>query len=102
MARDGDGARMLTERNLWVGATTMAIGILLLMLLQLPAERRGRPTPRFDEPGAAARGDMACRPPGNGWLDTPLFYTREPETLVRVRVYTAPPSVARHPAVKCA
>ncbi|HEX7282012.1 MAG TPA: hypothetical protein VF239_08155 [Vicinamibacterales bacterium] len=91
---------MLTERNLWVGATSVAIGILLLMILQLPPERRGRAMPRFDDPGAAARSDLACRPPDDGWLDIPLFYVGGTPTLVRV--YTGPQSVGRHPAVRCA
>ena len=40
---------MLTERNLWLGATMVAIGILLLMMLQARQERRDTKTPRFDE-----------------------------------------------------
>jgi hypothetical protein len=34
---------MLTERYLWLGATTMTVGILLLLMLQ-PPERRDRET----------------------------------------------------------
>jgi hypothetical protein len=54
-----DPALMRTERNLWRGATTMAIGILLLMMLQTRPEHRDITTPRFDEPGAAPR---VCSP----------------------------------------
>ena len=35
---------MLTERRLWLGATTMTVGILLLLMLQPPPERRDRET----------------------------------------------------------
>ena len=31
---------MLTERNLWLGATAAVIGILLLLMLQPPPGRR--------------------------------------------------------------
>lgn len=41
---------MITERNLWVGATAVAVGLLLLMILQLRPERRDRTAPGFDEP----------------------------------------------------
>ena len=34
---------MLTERHLWLGATTMTVGILLLLMLQ-PPDRRDRET----------------------------------------------------------
>jgi hypothetical protein len=55
MRNDPDLLR--TERTLWRGATTIAIGILLLMMLQTRAERRDAATPRFgtprfDEPGS--------------------------------------------------
>jgi hypothetical protein len=32
---------MLTERTVWLGATATAIGILLVMLLQMVLERHG-------------------------------------------------------------
>ena len=32
---------MLTERNVWFGATTALIGILLLIVVRTPFERRG-------------------------------------------------------------
>jgi photosystem II stability/assembly factor-like uncharacterized protein len=77
---------MLTERTLWLGATTLAIGILLLMLLQTRPERRHRTTPRFDEPGAAARSDLARRQPTDGRLEMPRSYemaTRQVASLAR-------------------
>ena len=36
---------MLTERRLWLGATTMAIGILLLLIVQPRLPRHDRPVP---------------------------------------------------------
>src|SRR5688572_2831885 len=65
---------MLTERTLWLGATTVAICILLLMMLQTRPEPRDTSTPRFDEPGAAARSDLARRQPADGRLDMPRSY----------------------------
>ena len=53
---------MLTERTLWLGATTVTIGLLLLMIFQPRPERRDRPTSRFDEPDSGA---MAVAPPCN-------------------------------------
>jgi hypothetical protein len=69
-----DPALLRIERNLWLGATTMAIGILLLMILQTWSERRDRATPRRDEPAAAARSDLARRQPTDGRLDMPESY----------------------------
>jgi hypothetical protein len=60
MRTDSDLLR--TERTLWRGATTMAIAILLLMMLQTRPEHRDTTTPRFDEPGAAA---CVCSPLGS-------------------------------------
>ena len=57
MRTDSDLLR--TERILWRGATTTAIAILLLMMLQTRLEHRDTTTPRFDEPGAAA---CVCSP----------------------------------------
>src|SRR5687767_464766 len=65
---------MRTERNLWRGATTLTIGILLLMTLQTRPERSHTTTPRFDEPGAAARSDLARRQPVDARLDMPQLY----------------------------
>src|SRR5688572_30146388 len=70
---------MRTERNLWRGATTLTIGILLLMTLQTRPDRRDAATlsfgtPRFDEPGAAARSDLARRQPVDARLDMPQLY----------------------------
>ena len=45
-----------------LGATTLAIGGLL-MTLQPGPERHDTPTPRFDDPDAAARSDLARRQP---------------------------------------
>src|SRR5262245_60242849 len=64
---------MTKTRSLWLGAATVAIGSLLMTLHTRP-ERRDRTTPRFDEPGAAARSDQARRQPGDGRLDMPRFY----------------------------
>jgi hypothetical protein len=44
---------LLTERNIWRGAATVAIGLLLVMMFQAWSERRGTTRPRVDEPGAA-------------------------------------------------
>src|SRR3954452_11366437 len=58
---------------LWLGATTVAIGSLLLTLHSRP-ERRDRTTPRFDAPDAAARSDLARRQPTDGRLDMARSY----------------------------
>src|SRR5688572_8117100 len=81
-------ARM--KRPLWLGATTVAIGSLLVTLSTGP-ERRDtsfplQATPRFDEPGAAARSDLARRQPIDGRLDMPGSYeaaTRQVASLAR-------------------
>src|ERR687896_2294177 len=77
-------ARLRFARILWLGATTVAIGSLLMTLP--PPERRDTTGPRFDEPGAAARSDLARRQPTDGRLDIPRFYeaaTRRVASLAR-------------------
>jgi hypothetical protein len=72
-------------RILWLGATTVAIGILLMTLRTLP-ERRDTTRPRFDEPCAAAQGDLARRQPTGGQIDIALSYeaaTRHIASLAR-------------------
>src|SRR4051794_14817586 len=56
------GFSMRKAQILWLGATLVAIGSLLLTLHTRP-ERRDTTTPRVDEPGAAARSDLARRQP---------------------------------------
>src|SRR3954469_14654407 len=70
---------------LWLGGTTVAIGSLLITLHTRP-ERRDRTTPRHDEPGAAARSDLARRQPAGGRFDMPRLYeaaTRRVASLAR-------------------
>ncbi len=64
---------MRTIRILWLAATTTPIGCLLLTLQTRP-ERRETATPRFDEPDAAARSDLARRQPTDGQVDMPRLY----------------------------
>jgi photosystem II stability/assembly factor-like uncharacterized protein len=64
---------MRITRILWLAATTAAIGSLLMTLPGQP-EHREAAVPRFDEPGAAARSDLARRQPADGRLDVPRFY----------------------------
>ena len=64
---------MRKAQILWLGATTVAISSLLVTLQTRP-ERRDAATPtleapRFDEPGAAARSDLARRQPPDGGAD---------------------------------
>ena len=59
--------------KIFLGATTLAIAGLV-MTLQPPPERRDTATPRFDDPGAAARSDLARRQPADGRLDMPRLY----------------------------
>ena len=76
---------MHIPRFLWLGATTVAIGSLL-MTLQTPPEPRDTTTPRFDEPGAAARSDLARRQPTDGRVDMAGSYaaaTRRVASLAR-------------------
>src|SRR5688500_5319081 len=76
---------MRRARILWLGATTVAIGSLLITLQTRP-ERRDTTTPRFDEPGAAAQSDLARRQPIDGRLDMPRSYeaaTRHVASLAR-------------------
>src|SRR5215204_3908370 len=56
-----------------IGSLMAAIGSVMLTL-QTPEERRDTTTPRFDEPGAAARSDLARRQPTNDRLDMPRSY----------------------------
>ena len=51
------------------GAVMAATGSLLLTLGTAPPGRDDTRTPRFDEPGAAARSDLARRQPADGRLD---------------------------------
>ena len=78
-------APMRMARILWLVATTVAIGSLLITLQTRP-ERRDTTTPRFDEPAAAARSDLARRQPTDGRLDMPRSYdaaTRHVASLAR-------------------
>src|SRR5688500_865782 len=83
---------MRNAHILWLGATTVAIGMLLLTLQTRP--ERGDTSERFkepgeartDEPGAAARSDLARRQPTDGRTDMPRFYeaaTRHVASLAR-------------------
>jgi hypothetical protein len=65
-----DPALMLTERTLWLGATTVTIGILLLMILQTWPERRDRATPRLDEPAPAALSRALSQSTGGSGIHT--------------------------------
>ena len=76
---------MCRAQNLWLGATTLAIGSLLITMQTRP-ERRDTTAPRFDDPGAAARSDLARRQPIDGRLDMPRSYeaaTRHVASLAR-------------------
>ena len=76
---------MRIARILWPSVTMLAIGSLLLTLQTRP-ERRDTTTPRFDEPGAAARSDLARRQPTTGRVDMPRSYesaTRRVASLAR-------------------
>src|SRR5918993_138865 len=69
-----------------LGATTVAIGSLLTTLPPRPDRRDATTPPRFDEPGAAAHGDLARRRPAGGGLDMPRLYeaaTRRVASLAR-------------------
>ena len=57
---------MLSERTLWLGATTVAIGILLVMILQLGLKRRDATTPRVDESAATWQTFERCDQAGLG------------------------------------
>src|SRR3954447_5385109 len=76
---------MRKAQILWLGATTVAIGTLLLTLHTRP-QRRDTTTPRFDAPDAAARSDLARRRPTKGGVDMPRSYeaaTRHVASLAR-------------------
>src|SRR5688572_25951298 len=75
----------MMARILWLGATTVAIGSVVMTCETRP-ERLDTKTPRFDEPGAAARSDLARRQPTDGRLDMPRSYeaaTRHVASLAR-------------------
>src|SRR3954471_804686 len=76
---------MRKAQILWLGATTVAIGSLLLTLHTGP-QRRDTTTPRVDSPDAAARSDLARRQPADRRLDMPRAYdaaTRRVASLAR-------------------
>src|SRR3954471_7044701 len=76
---------MRKAQILCLGATTVAIGSLLVTL-HTPPERRARTMPRQDEPGAAARSDLARRRPADRRFDMPRLYeaaTRRGASLAR-------------------
>src|SRR3954447_20749440 len=76
---------MRKAQILWLGATTVAIGSLLLTLHTGP-QRRDTTTPRVDSPDAAARSDLARRQPAGARLDMPRAYeaaTRHVASLTR-------------------
>src|SRR5918992_3621967 len=79
---------MRTTRTLWLGATTVAIGGLLITL-QTPPERRDTTTPRFDDPGAAAQSDLARRQPTDGRLDMPRFYEAATRRVARLARFSS-------------
>ena len=61
---------MLTERRLWLAATTVAIGILVLMIFQMRLERHETTRPRFDQPSIVIDPDDRQRlfsPPNSVW-----------------------------------
>ena len=85
-------ASMRRTRILWLAATAVAIGGLLMTLQTRPergdsSERFYEPgEARYDEPDAAARADRARRQPTDGRLDMPRFYeaaTRHVASLAR-------------------
>jgi hypothetical protein len=70
---------------LWLGATMVATGSLLLTLHTRP-ERRDTMAERFDQPAAAQRADLLRRQPTDGREDAPHFYeaaTRRVASLAR-------------------
>src|SRR3982751_1938804 len=76
---------MRKAQILCLGATTVAIGSLLMTLHTRP-ERRDRTMPRQDEPRAAARSDLARRQPADRRFDMPRLYeaaTRRVASLAR-------------------
>src|SRR3954464_6360503 len=76
---------MRKAQILWLGATMVPVGSLLITL-RTRQERRDTTMPRFDEPGAAARSDLARRRPTDGGLDMQRSYeaaTRHVASLAR-------------------
>jgi hypothetical protein len=74
---------MRTAHILWLGATTVAIGALLLTLQTRPErgeawerfeEQEEQAEARSDQPDAAAQSDLARRRPTDGRTDLPRFY----------------------------
>lgn len=63
---------MRNGRLFWLVATTAAILALVRTLVPPPVPAGG--APRFDEPGAAARHDLARRQPADARLDMPRLY----------------------------
>ena len=72
MERSSDRFVMRIRRILWLGATIVAIGSLLNALQTRP--QRPDPIPRFDQPDAAARSDLARRQPIDSRLDMSRSY----------------------------
>jgi hypothetical protein len=83
---------MRNTRSLWLAATTVAIGTLLLTLGELklppasPRLERDTTAPRYDAPDAAAESDLARRQPADARIDMPRAYeaaTRAVASLAR-------------------
>ena len=99
---------MRKAQILWLGATMVAIGTLLLTLQTRP--ERGDTRERFDEagearvdaPDAAAHSDLARRQPTDGALDMPRLYEAATRRRHRSRdsrlplAATFPPPNRRH------
>src|SRR3954464_512332 len=79
---------MRKAQILWLGATTVAIGSLLMTLHTRP-ERRDRTTPRQDEPGAAARSDLARRRPADGRVDMPRSGEAAPRRVASLALFSS-------------
>ena len=79
---------MRITRILWLGATTAAIGCLL-MTLQTRPEPDDRTTPRFDEPDAAARSDLARRQPVDAGIDMPHLYAAASRQVASLARYSS-------------
>ncbi len=79
---------MRRVRILWLVATTVAFGSLLTTLQPRP-ERRDTTTPRFDEPGAAARSDLARRQPTDGRLDMSRLYEAATRRVASLRRFSS-------------
>src|SRR5918994_4868194 len=84
-------------RILWLAAT-LVIGSLLLTLLTRPElrditterfEEPGETEPRFDEPDAAARADLARRQPIDTRLDMPQRYAAASRQVASLARYSS-------------